>query len=519
MNATLCRAGKSLFRFRLWAALVLAEVCLHSAGSLAMTPAEWLRTQPQPNFQEGHRLPRLTRFGGALPLDARKELAAHWNYTVEFGSVSGGACYITEEVVARLNDRRSDEAQMAAWALADPRTYPLSVICNRSLPTRLPPETWTHDAAGNQIQAEAGHEWHPGVNTLFSPEAPDEVWQAAGDLRAGPLRALVARGLPIAIVLNGGEYGIGLPGAMQKFWEQDPAIVAAKGERTWAEYGAQRKGRSEKIIAESMRAAVPKRGFYIYYTAGGGTLRNKFPGVEDWSVDFDSIKDASDLPSNELYHHYFNDGFTGTFDMLTLALNAVAKEISAGRTHSYNWVSGGWNDPGREAPPTLAGPAEQAPIPRWTGFLTCCFTAGMMGCNAGYYADPPGGYAAAFAPENPPHWLRQLSAVAHAQARMSHVEDLLREGDLLPGPDRHRISRADSAYEFPTGDPTARVLVRRHSQRPEWLLTAWAAAGEAREVTVTVPDLGEVQLLAMPEAAVYRAVIENGVAVLDAVGW
>ena len=102
---------------------------------------------------------------------------------------------------------------------------------------------------------------------------------------------------------------------------------------------------------------------------------------------------------------------------------------------------------------------------------------------------------------------------------MSHVEDLLREGDLLPGPDRHRISRADPAYEFPTGDPTARVLVRRHNQRPEWLLTAWAAAGEAREVTVTVPDLGEVQLLAMPEAAVYRAVIEDGAAVLDAVGW
>ena len=520
MNSILRRVGKRLVCFRLWAALVLAGVCLHSARSLAMTPAEWLRTQPRPNFREGHRLPRLTRFGGALPLDARKELAAHWNYTVEFGSVSGGACYITEEVVAKLNDRRSDEAQMAAWALADPHTYPLSVICNRSLPARLPPETWTHDSAGNVIQAEAGHEWHPGVNTLFSPEAPDEVWQAAGDLRAGPLRALVARGLPIAIVLNGGEYGIGLPGAMQKFWEQDPAIVAAKGERTWAEYGAQRKGRSEKIIAESMRAAVPKRGFYIYYTAGGGTLRNKFPGVEDWSVDFDSIKDASDLPSNELYHHYFNDGFTGTFDMLTLALNAVAKEISAGRTHSYNWVSGGWTEPGKTPEtPTVAGPADQAPIPRWTGFLTCCFTAGMMGCNAGYYADPPGGYAAAFAAENPPHWLRQLSAVAHAQGRMSHVEDLLREGDLLPGPDRHRISRADPAYEFPTGDPTARVLVRRHNQRPEWLLTAWAAAGEAREVTVTVPDLGEVQLLAMPEAAVYRAVIEDGAAVLDAVGW
>ena len=38
-------------------------------------------------------------------------------------------------------------------------------------------------------------------------------------------------------------------------------------------------------------------------------------------------------------------------------------------------------------------------------------------------------------------------------------------------------------------------------------------------MTVTVPDLGEVQLLAMPEAAVYRAVIEDRAAVLDAVGW
>jgi hypothetical protein len=44
----------------------------------------------------------------------------------------------------------------------------------------------------------------------------------------------------------------------------------------------------------------------------------------------------------------------------------------------------------------------------------------------------------------------------------------------------------------------------------KWLLTAWAAAGEAREVTVTVPELGSVRLNARPCGSVYTATLQDG---------
>ncbi len=130
----------------------------------------------------------------------------------------------------------------------------------------------------------------------------------------------------------------------------------------------------------------------------------------------------------------------------------------------------------------------------------------MLGCNAGYYAYPPEGFAASFPAEQPPHWLRQLAVAAYVQARMSYVEDLLRDGDLLPGSARHVLSQKDPAYELPTGDATARVLVRKSRRRAEWLITAWAADGPNRDVTVGVPELGDFTIRCTKTATVCRAV-------------
>lgn len=260
-------------------------------------------------------------------------------------------------------------------------------------------------------------------------------------------------------------------------------------------------------------AAVPDRQLYVYYTAGGGTLRNKDRFASDWGFDFDSMQSASDLPSNEIYYRHFNDGFTGRLDVLTLALNAVAREIAADAPHSYNWVSGGWPHGDTkhaidESKPNAG--EDEADLRRWTGFLTCYFTAGMLGCNTGYYAYPPEGFAAQFPTDQPPAWLQQMTAAAYVQARMSHVEDLLRDGDLLPGPLRHALSLDDPAYAFPTGEATARVLVRKLRRRAEWLVTAWAATGPDRSVTVAVPELGSVTIAATAEATVCRARCVDG---------
>jgi hypothetical protein len=135
----------------------------------------------------------------------------------------------------------------------------------------------------------------------------------------------------------------------------------------------------------------------------------------------------------------------------------------------------------------------------------------MIGGNAGYYQFlGRDGFSRPFAADHPPHWLQQLAAVAQVHAAFSHLEDFLRNGDLLPGPAKHRISKDSPAFEFPTGDKNVRVLARKHRQRAEWLVTAWVAEGDAREVTVQIPELGEVRLRARPDGAVYLASIGTG---------
>jgi hypothetical protein len=176
-------------------------------------------------------------------------------------------------------------------------------------------------------------------------------------------------------------------------------------------------------------------------------------------------------------------------------------------------------DEDRKPDPTAPPPAPEpgdAEAPRlgrqdlYAGFLKCLYTAGMLGGNAGYYAYPKGGFAVRFPGEAPPHWLRQMVTFAHVHALFSHHEALLRESDLLPGPAPHVWSTDQPAFEFPTGVPGVRVLVRKHAASPLWLATAWAAEGQASEVEADVPELGRVKLVARPEGSVYRVTLQDG---------
>jgi hypothetical protein len=470
--------------------LLSATLCLQATE---VTPAQFLKAQPTPKFRAGHTLAPLTRYGWSLPFDTRVELAERWGYCLEFGG------YVTKGSVAKLDNPNSVESKVVALTASDPRKYPLFVICNREFPKDAPPETWCRDADGHFLNGKAqsldGTVWRKGMKTIHSPEAPDAVWQEAGKLRADPIAKIRAK-CPIAIVLNGGEYGLGVIGFGQKVWEKDPVVMKAKGERSWFDYISERKAHQELLVSNAVRAVVPDRLLYIYYPTSGGTHRNRYGGWNRWYWDYTQMQVVSDLPSSESYYQHFNSGYTGNQDQLTMILDARGFEISQGKPLSYNWLCAGW--------PRKNPKKNLSPIDRYMGFLKCFYTAGMIGGNAGYYAYPKGRFKAPFAEDEPPHWLRQLVAFGRVHALFSHLEDFLRNGDPLPGPNKHRWSKNQPAYEFPTGDPNARVVARKRRDRAEWLVTAWAADGPERDVKVTIPDLGEITLPARPAGSVYR---------------
>jgi hypothetical protein len=504
--------GRPMNRAALVAAMCLAIVGgpVDSAGAPAAngsqtadcTPAAWLKGRNPPAFREGHTLPPLTRFGWTLPLDARIELAERWGYGLEFGGYA-----TTKAVDKALSDPESDGGRMLALAAKAPKTYRLCVICARDLPEKdVPPRTWTRDAEGRLLDAKArsmdGTEWHKGMKTVYSPASPDSVWKEAGRLRADPIRRIRER-CPIAIVLNGGEYGLGVLGFARKVWEQDPAVLEAKGETPWFDYISERKAHQERIIADAVRAAARDALLYIYYPTSGGTHRNRSSGWKAWCYGYEWMKPVSDLASTEAYYRHFNSGWTGKQDLLTMVLNARGFEIAQGQPLSYNWLSAGW-------PRKMEGDEGLADLDRYEGFLKCFYTAGMLGGNAGYYAYPKGGFKALFPKDEPPHWLRQMVVLSRVHALFSNLEEYLRNGDLLPGPDKHVWSKDQPAYEYPTGDAAARIVARKHRQRAEWLVTAWAAGGEAREVRAAIPGLGEVALRARPNGSVYRVTLDDG---------
>jgi len=460
------------FRSALLASSLLG-VLLGSGGAAAADPVlDILTAADKPAFRPGHTLLPLSTWGPELSFEVRKELADHWGYCLQFGR-------LRPDLAAKLDDPQSVVSKVCALARSDPKKYPLHVITApaftiRTFKDELPAGTWCRDAEGELID---------GKKT-YSPEAPDATFEMIARHEAEMIRKVLEKA-PIAVLTNGGEYGLSTVGHHLKDWQRDPKVLKAKGRTSWFEYISKRKAHQEKIITDAMRKLVPARRLYIYYHTSSSPHRNRYGGWWRWAWDYQYMRPISDMPNSSIYWKHYNSGFTGGNDMLTQALNATARNLTFGQKYSYNWLCAGWRGKGR--------PADADPR-RYEGYLKCYYTAGQIGGVAGY-----------FAYDDPTNWIWQHMTLGRVHALFSHLEPFVRNSELLGGPNKHVWSKELAAYEFPTGDQTARVLVRKHKDGARWLITAWAADGDARDVTVEIPALGRVTVKALPNAAVYFA--------------
>lgn len=466
-----------------WRALILALVLL-APWAGAATLAELLAATPAPTFKEGHTLLPLTRWGWNMPLEVRVDLCERWGYALEFGG------YLTEKMVADLDTNpESANAKVVALTAADPKKYPLFVLPDRPLGRRdqLPPELHRQLYVRDEKDEPILDNGKTNTWRLISTEAPDAIFQWAAEGTVKPLLKLREK-VPIAMILNGGEYGLTVYGHSGRYWERDPRVVAAKGDRSWFDYLSASKARQEGIVTEAVRQAIPDATYIWYHFAGEPAWTGW-----TWTHNYAFTRVLSDYPSQSLYYRQFNDGWAGKEDLLSNFLISVSQAIERfDAPLSYNWVAGGWKADAI------------SPSDRYTGFLKCLYTAGTIGGVAGFFSYPAGAGGADIG-EGSSDCLDQMVALGHVQALFSHLEDFLRHGNLLPGPlvFDHPLAGGLPRYEFPTADPTVRVLVRKQDDGKRWLATAWAADGAAREVTVALPELGDVRLTARPEGSVY----------------
>ena len=466
---------------RTFACLSLGLVLVMPAVAGAKTATEHLRDAPKPVFSDGHSLLPLTRWGWGLSFDARVHIAEQWGYALALGRLN-------HNNVGQLEDSESQLSRLVALAAESPETYPLSVLLARPLNDKsfrneLPDSLWLRDEQGNVLDVRP--------YKRYSPEAPTRIFERVAERAVEPLKKLRERA-PISVVLNGGEYGLSVAGHIAEHAKKDPRVMKAKGDQSWFAYLGQQKARQEMPITRAVRELLPDRDLYLWYHFGGMPA---WQG-ESWGYQYEPMRNVADLPGQSLYYKHFNDGWTGKNDLLTNFLKSVAICKRFDDPHSYNWVCSGWKED------------QFSDHDRYMGYLKCLYTAGQVGAVAGYFSHPDPGFRDDLGSDIP-HWLRQMMLLSRAHALFSHLDSFIRDGELLPGPSKHALDDTLPAYEFPTGDETARVLVRKHKDNDadggKWLLTAWAAAGEAREVTVDVPTLGELTLEARPAGSVYVA--------------
>ncbi len=476
------------------------------AQSIAVKPVDWLKSQPSPSFAPHSTLPPLTRWGWAMSFDLAKELADHWGYAVEF------AGYVSEKVADEaLSNPDGRNGRCLALVAGDPRKYKLGVLLDRQFPKDMPPEAYLRDAQSRFISEK-------GNPKMLSPEMPEGCLKQAGQISAAGPAKLRTR-CPIAIIQNGGEYGLNVAGWEQKYWEKDPRVVAAKGSLSWYQYISRQKAREQKAVADAVRASTPGRLLYVFYTCGGDTHRHGTIETfrDDWAWDYANMRVCADIATNEYYYHDFNSGWIGKDNMLTQALGAKGYELRFGMKNSYDYLCPGYKQDSKA--PAAVWDATQ-PIDNnakafgdlrlYEGFLKCLYTEGMIGGVAGYFSYPKGGFDVPFLPDKPPQYLMQMVILGRVHALFSYQEAFLRRGDLLPGPNRHARVKDQPAYEFPAGQPSARVLARKMPHEPKWLITAWASDGVERAATVEIPELGSISVQARAVGSVYIVELKNG---------
>jgi len=497
-----------------------------SAKAANTTIVDYFKNKEAPAFRPDHTLPSLSYYlGGGAELsryvlnsagtaylknfDAEKELAQRWGYGI---------------LHAYEHGQFPSERELFDFAKLSPKEYPIFVILDTrpwnlnygSMARITPKNIFCRDQYGSLLFS--------GGSRMWCPEAQDAWYRFSMRYKTAALRDIAGKA-NISIILDQGETALWSWGTNQsELWKYDPRVLRAQGTRTNSIYYAERKNNEENSMVQALQEAVPDRQLLVYYQNGGGPLR----GTQNWPLfymDYDFIRGRSDIPSSGVYYKHGADGFVipaNRKDLLTLALNARGYEISKGDKLSYNWLCAGGCKGGQSSGEYLAD------IPTYIGYLKAYYTAGMIGGVAGWYdsARPQtctdsilplaGGKTSAlcvmdFDQNSPRHWVQQIEMLSQAHAQFSWLEPFLRNGELLPGPDSHYFHSGQSynsndgqpAYEFPTGYANTRVLARKMNEQNKWIVTAWAADGVTRDVTVTIPVLGAVSVNAIAAGHVY----------------
>ncbi len=540
------------------------SVSVKPLATVPDTVMEHISARPGPVFKKGHGLPPLV-FGGYPDFDFNKLMAEKYLYALHLGSA---VKYWADQV----GKPGTEPTKKLDLRLADKERYRVSIAVDRPL-------SWadhSSDHCGNEQALRAksplvalakkdGTIWEEGKDKAgnscfaFSPLGPPTVHATTGTETGKQLKPFVdylrAKGGSVDVIHNYGEYALGVPivgpadwtdvfNMTRRFWD-DANVAKAWGpmptnghlllEKAFTEIslakGAQEGAVTQEIYTQSGLGPETR---YLYFTTRAAAFTGRWGEWRQSAWDYALLAKGkpSRSPENvavgQMY--YFDaDGFGDLgvpgalpgcrdtprgVDAMTAMLNEKAWELKAGSPLAFPWVS--------SACITSTGGFVYAPRDRMMGFLKTWYATGNISATVFHLslgliqkASVTAKGAASF-----PRWLEVYVDLGEVHALFSHLEDDLRNGDLMPGDGKQTMVKQVPAvldgYELyarapgtTTRDPQVRVVGRKHKTVGGRVLVAgFVAAGADREVEVTV-DGAKVKLAMRGAGSVY--VIDKGV--------
>ncbi|HOS48710.1 MAG TPA: hypothetical protein PLG57_08740, partial [Bacteroidia bacterium] len=441
-----------------------------------------LRSYPLPRYKKNHTLLAnfdwlgLRYFGGEFQpgvtqaqaitntVEIQRELAKNFNYSI---LVSGNTSTYTQYndptkfhgawvQLANQNPQWPTGA-ITFWAQMNPQNAGFSsntgYIENKTLPTNH----YLKNSTGTFI----GLSGSTSTTKYWSPAAPVDSFIKDGLTQKLYLQTLLNNlTRPLNFICENGEV---IPKPSSTAMQADPSVVSDKGTTSydWDSYLGNRKWKVAKAYSNQFLNTLTglSNANYAEYQISGLVSRHKYSETRTINKPINGQIYATP----DFYPRWANNWLTGT------SAWTGWKQIIEGRYYELQqndklyspFIAAGWNaDEERNIRPA-----------QWLGLLKALSMTGAEFFYTGYFNEAASYNPPNPAPSNPAGYAWQAAMPSYAQAITSRYEDILRNGDLLPGDVPYSVSSTNPGYSFNAGDQRKLVVIRKHSSLDKYAIT------------------------------------------------
>lgn len=399
-------------------------------------------------------------------IEIQKQLAKNFNYYLLVSCNTSTSTQYNDTAkfhgawvkLANANPQWKTSA-ISFWAQLSPQAFGYSSNTGYIENKNLPSEYYLRNSAGQFLSLTGTI----NGNKYWSPAAPIDSFVFDGLTQREQIRRLAsALNRPLDFICENGEV-IPKPGTTAM--SADPSVVIDKtisGISDWETY----LGRKKTLLSNNYRdqfMSLPQlanASFAEYQVCGHPTAHHKYTETRL----INTTPSGKHLATPDFYPRWPNNWLTGTsaWNGWQDIIAGRHYEIQAGDNLYSPFISAGWNeDEERNIRPG-----------QWLGLLKCMSMLGAEYYFAGFFNEASSYNAPNPPPAKPEGYVWQAVIPSYAQAVSSRYEDILRNGDLLPGdvPNSYTNPTAPG-YSFEAGDARKLVVVRKSKTQDIYAIT------------------------------------------------